>query len=155
MFKKTTNNTEQTIAFGKRLSVVLKPNTVIALSGDLGSGKTTLVKGIAQGLEIDPRQVNSPSFVLIKEYSGKKIPLFHCDLYRLEGIEQIAFLGLDDYFTQKGIFVIEWAKKAQDLLPDEYLDVNIKFVSRKRREFALSAKGKSYKEILNKLKQDI
>ena len=102
-----TNNPAQTERFGAFLSRCLPLNSVVALSGQLGSGKTTLVKGIARGMGIKPEEVNSPSFVLMREYSGKDRILFHCDLYRLEGMSQIAFLGLEDYFSRNGVLVIE------------------------------------------------
>lgn len=150
-----TDSAEKTISFGRRIAPLLKNNCVIALSGNLGSGKTTLVKGIAQGLGIDPWQVNSPSFVLIREYRGKENSLFHCDLYRLEAGKQIVFLGLEDYFSQEGVLVIEWAKKAGKLLPVEYLNIDIDFLSKHKRRFKISAKGKSYSAVVKKIEEKI
>ncbi len=130
-------------------------NTVIALSGDLGCGKTTLVKGMARALGIDPKKVNSPSYVLIKEYNVKRGNLFHLDLYRLQGVKEISMLGIEEYFTQKGLLVIEWAEKAKDFLPDEYLRIKIKALSERRRRFSLSAKGKRYNDLLNSFKREM
>ncbi|MBU1044656.1 MAG: tRNA (adenosine(37)-N6)-threonylcarbamoyltransferase complex ATPase subunit type 1 TsaE [Candidatus Omnitrophica bacterium] len=152
MLNLTTNTPEQTIAMGKQLAEFLKPGDVIALSGNLGAGKTTLVKGIAQGMGINEKKVNSPSYVLIREYKGKNIQLFHCDLYRLNNVEQISFLGIEDYFDREGVFVIEWAKRAGDLLPDEYLDINIDLLGEEKRGFRLKARGDKYQRLLNKFK---
>lgn len=98
-----------TIAFGRQLAATLKPGDVLALSGDLGAGKTCLVKGIAAGLGVT-QEITSPTFTLIHEYP----PLAHVDLYRLDS----AFgIGLEDYLTPLWITVIEWAEKAESLLP--------------------------------------
>jgi tRNA threonylcarbamoyladenosine biosynthesis protein TsaE len=153
MINLITYTPEQTIALGKKIAKFLKPGYVIALSGDLGTGKTTLVKGIAQGLGIDREAVNSPSYVLIREYSGKEIDLFHCDLYRLDNVEQISFLGIEDYFDQGGIFVIEWAKRAGDLLPDQYLDITLALLGEKKRGFKIKACGIKYQWLIDKLKR--
>ncbi|MCP4648986.1 MAG: tRNA (adenosine(37)-N6)-threonylcarbamoyltransferase complex ATPase subunit type 1 TsaE [PVC group bacterium] len=148
-----TNSAEETIALGGKISRVLKPDSVIALSGNLGSGKTTLVKGIAEGLGIDRKNVISPSFTLIREYQSKRMNLFHCDLYRLDDLQQISFLGLDDYFSREGVLVIEWAKKAEGLLPDDHLNIDISPVSESKRKFKFSAKGKTYKKMINRIKE--
>ncbi|MBU1088181.1 MAG: tRNA (adenosine(37)-N6)-threonylcarbamoyltransferase complex ATPase subunit type 1 TsaE [Candidatus Omnitrophica bacterium] len=152
MLNLTTNTPEQTIVWGKQLARFLKPGDVIALSGNLGAGKTTFVKGIAQGLGINKKQVNSPSYVLIREYKGKNIELFHCDLYRLDNVEQISFLGIEDYFDREGVLVIEWAKRAGDLLPDQYLDISIALLGEKKRGFKVKACGAKYQALINTLK---
>ena len=140
-----THSAEETIAFGKRFAKILKPNFVVALSGQLGSGKTTFVKGIADGLGIDSEYVVSPSFTLIREYEGRDMDLFHCDLYRLENIQQIALLGLDDYLTQDGVLILEWAKKAGALLPDDHIAIEISVMAKEKRKFKISTKGNKYK----------
>jgi tRNA threonylcarbamoyladenosine biosynthesis protein TsaE len=142
---------QDTIDLGRKIARLLKPGCVIALSGNLGAGKTTFVKGIGQGLGIAKKQVNSPSYVLIREYKGLKTDLFHCDLYRLDNLEQISFLGIEDYFDQNGIFVIEWGKKASGLLPDQYLDINITVLNRQKRRFKIKAHGKDYQPLIDKL----
>ena len=136
---------------GEHICRMIPLNTVIALSGDLGCGKTTLVKGMAQALGIDPKKVNSPSYVLIKEYNVKKGNLFHLDLYRLEGVKQISMLGIEEYFTQQGLLIIEWAEKAKELLPAEYLRIKIKALSECRRSFSLSAEGQKYRSLIKSI----
>lgn len=146
----TTKSPKQTINLARRISRYLPDRGVVALSGELGSGKTTFVKGIAFGLGIALDKVNSPSYVLIKEYKNKGKNLFHCDLYRLNNMQDIAFLGIEDYYS-KGIFIIEWAEKADMLLPDEYLQIEIKTLSTYKRKFNLSAKGQAYKALIEKI----
>ncbi|MFH2137826.1 MAG: tRNA (adenosine(37)-N6)-threonylcarbamoyltransferase complex ATPase subunit type 1 TsaE [Candidatus Omnitrophota bacterium] len=152
LLKIITNSSEETMEFGEKIAKILKPNSVVALSGQLGSGKTTLVKGIAAGLGIPREQVISPSFTLIREYQGKKLALFHCDLYRLDNLDQIAFLGLDDYFNQGGVLVIEWAKKAAGLLPEDFINIEINRMSREKRTFRISAVGEICQRMIGKLK---
>ncbi len=119
-----TQSPEETIKLGQNLSRYLKSQDILALFGDFGSGKTTLVKGIAKGLGVNTKIVNSPSFVLLKEYKGK-IPLYHFDFYRIKDIEQIYRLGYEEYLFNQGICVIEWAQRLKRLLPKEYLAVKL------------------------------
>ncbi len=142
-----TNSAEETIRLGEQLGRHLKAGDVLGLIGELGSGKTTLVKGIACGLGVRERErVTSPSFVLIKEYSGK-IPLFHFDLYRLDRIKDIEYLGVEEYLFDKGACVIEWAEKMQMLLPD-YLQINLTVKEQNKREFKFFAHNKRYERSL-------
>ena len=107
---------EETFDFGSGLAVSLKKGAVLALSGDLGAGKTHLVKGIAKGLGIDA-DVTSPTFTLIHEYTGGRLPLYHIDLYRLDEAEEALKIGLDEYLESDGVTVIEWADKFAELIP--------------------------------------
>lgn len=117
---------QETIELGSKIAKQLKPGDLVALSGDLGAGKTTLVKGIAKGLGVkDYKYVNSPSFVLVKEYKGR-IPLFHFDIYRLNNLKDIEGIGYEDYLGKRGVVVIEWAKKMSRILPKRYLDIALK-----------------------------
>ena len=104
------NNPSETEALGAEWGRALSAGWVIALSGDLGAGKTRLVKGLAQGLSI-PMPVHSPTFALINIYEGGRLPLFHLDLYRLDTPQQIAAAGLEEYLQPSGITVIEWAER--------------------------------------------
>jgi len=106
----------QTEALGKSLAKRLKAGDVVALYGDLGAGKTCLVRGLAQALGTAEDTVTSPTFTLLNEYQGR-IPLYHFDLYRLHTPQELEDLGCDDYFYGDGICILEWAEKAGVLLP--------------------------------------
>ena len=135
----------ETKGLGERIGKLLLPGDSVALTGELGSGKTVLTKGIARGLGIKGDPVRSPSFVLIKEYSGK-IPLFHFDLYRLKKPEELNTIGYEEYFSGKGIVVIEWAERAKNFLPEEYLEIKLSIISKNKRKISLTAKGESVKK---------
>lgn len=106
-----TNSPEETAALGEAWAQEVAPGWTIALCGDLGAGKTELVKGLARGLGITAR-VASPTFALVNEHAGGRVPLFHLDLYRLDTRAQIAAAGLDEYFfTPRGVTVVEWAER--------------------------------------------
>jgi len=123
-----THNRDETIKLGENLAKKLSKGDVVALCGDLGSGKTTFTKGIGKGLGIkDPSHINSPTYVLIKEYKGK-IPLYHIDLYRLDNLKDIEDISIEEYIYGDGITVIEWAEKIQSLLPKEH--ISVKFIVR-------------------------
>jgi tRNA threonylcarbamoyladenosine biosynthesis protein TsaE len=129
-----TNSAEETMLIGEKLAKTLKPGDMIALSGDLGSGKTTFTKGIGKGLGVkDSKRINSPTFVLIKEYNGK-VPLYHLDLYRLDDLKEIENLAIEEYIYGNGITVIEWAEKMKYLLPEKYILVKFKVKGDNKRE---------------------
>lgn len=133
MRKFLSRSPQDTIDFAQKFARALKRGDIVALVGNLGSGKTTFTKGVAKGLGVkDYRHVNSPTFVLIKEYQGK-IPLYHFDLYRLDAIKDIEDLDSDGYFFGKGITVIEWADKCKVLLPKNYIRVEFKIRSENER----------------------
>jgi len=137
---------ETTKALGRRLAGLLKKGDILALVGELGSGKTTFAKGVAEGLAVkDAKYVNSPSFVIVKEYGGK-LPLYHFDLYRLEGPEAIETTGYEEYIWGDGVCVIEWAERMQDLLPREHMRIEIHFKDRTDRLIRFIPKGPRYKE---------
>jgi len=112
-----THSVGETVGFGERLAAELHSGDVLALSGELGSGKTALVKGIARGLGI-AQDVTSPTFTLVHEYAGGRLPLFHLDLYRLDSVGQALAIGVEDYLNGSGVAVIEWAEKIAPLLPE-------------------------------------
>lgn len=110
-------NTEaETVAFGARLAADLSAGDTLALVGDLGAGKTHFTKGIVAGLGCDAT-VTSPTFTLVHEYTGGRLPVFHFDFYRLEAAEELLNIGWDDYLDANGVAVVEWADKFPDLLP--------------------------------------
>ena len=120
-----TESPEETQALGEKLGKTLKQGDVIALIGDLGTGKTCLTQGIARGAGIASDEiVSSPSYILINEYSGM-VPIYHIDLYRLENSEEIAELGLSEYVEGDGICIIEWAERMAEALPDSCIKIHI------------------------------
>jgi tRNA threonylcarbamoyladenosine biosynthesis protein TsaE len=145
-----THSPEETQALGKRLGKIAAAGDVILLVGTLGAGKTCLTQGIAWGLGSDDYAA-SPSFVLVRELYGR-LPLYHVDFYRLENLEEIAELGLDEYFYGKGVTVVEWAEKAPALLPPEHLLIEMEYVSDNERRLKIRARGKRYRKVLEQLK---
>lgn len=142
---------EETRRFGAKLGRLAQPGDVFLLCGGLGVGKTCLVQGIARGLGIRD-YVASPSFVLVRELSGR-LPLYHIDFYRLDHLEEIAELGLDDYLYGKGVSAVEWAEKGLSLLPEEHLSIEIGFLSGKERRLKLKPHGQRYRQLISKLKK--
>ncbi|MFH1645270.1 MAG: tRNA (adenosine(37)-N6)-threonylcarbamoyltransferase complex ATPase subunit type 1 TsaE [Candidatus Omnitrophota bacterium] len=141
---------KETEVIGEKIGLLLEKGDFLALRGELGSGKTTLTKGIARGLEIEkPEYVNSPSFVIANEYRGK-INLYHFDLYRLDDLVDIEYLGVEDYLEGDGVVVIEWADKMKQLVPEAFLEISIEIVDEYARVFKLSAKGKRYEDIIDR-----
>jgi tRNA threonylcarbamoyladenosine biosynthesis protein TsaE len=132
-----TEGEEATEALGEQLAAFLAPGDILALYGELGAGKTCLVRGLARGLGVDESTVASPSFTLINEYEGRP-PLVHLDCYRLHSPEAIEELGLDDYFVGGKILVIEWAERIPDL-PAERVNIAIEWVDENRRRIRLEA----------------
>ena len=125
---------EDTVAMGKALGKKLKAGSLVALVGDLGSGKTVFTKGIAEGLGVkNARYVNSPTFVIIKEYKGR-LPLYHFDLYRLEHYSSFDEMNYDEYFYGDGVTVIEWADKIRPLLPNKYTEVRFSMAGDDKRK---------------------
>jgi tRNA threonylcarbamoyladenosine biosynthesis protein TsaE len=134
-----TAGAEQTEALGERLAAWLRPGDIVALYGELGAGKTCLVRGLARGLEVDDNLVASPSFTLLNEYEGR-LPLYHLDCYRLDDPEAVAELGLEDYYRGRGVLAIEWAERVPDL-PEERLEITIEWLGENRRRVRLAARG--------------
>ncbi len=140
----------QTIKIGQNLARNLRQQDIIALFGDLGSGKTTLVRGIAKGLKADAKEVNSPTFVLLREYKGR-LPLYHLDLYRIKDIKQVCKIGYEDYLFNKGVSVVEWAEKMLKLLPKEYLGIKLFIKGKNKRLLKFLPHGERYKKLVKKI----
>jgi tRNA threonylcarbamoyladenosine biosynthesis protein TsaE len=142
-----------TLGLGEGLGKHLRPGAVLALSGELGCGKTLLTRGICSGLDVPLRQVNSPTFVLVNEYQGR-LPVYHMDLYRLGDIEDIVDIGLLDYLARarSGAVIIEWAEKILPLLPDGHLKIEFQILSARKRRIAFSAAGDDYDYLLGELR---
>lgn len=119
-----TNSPEETESLGVRVAKILKPETIIAFSGDLGAGKTAFTRGIATGLGITER-VTSPTFTIVNEYTGGRLPLFHFDMYRLGGSDELFDIGWEDYLARGGVCVVEWSETIADALEGAYLAIDI------------------------------
>jgi tRNA threonylcarbamoyladenosine biosynthesis protein TsaE len=122
----------ETFEIGEQIGRQLKRGDVVSLHGELGAGKTVLVKGIAKGIGCQDT-INSPSFVYVHEHKAK-IPIFHIDLYRTNGTQDILALGIHEFLDSKGICLIEWAERAQGLLPANAIDIDVRVVDRDTRE---------------------
>lgn len=121
-----TRSPDETRRLGASITPLLVPGDVIALSGDLGAGKTTFVQGLAAGLKI-PDRVTSPTFILMKEYQGGRYPLMHIDIYRLDRVQDVIDLGLDELLDPSYVVVIEWGDVIEPLLPREHLLVQLRY----------------------------
>ena len=119
-----TKSAAQTRELGGRLAEKLTPGTVIAFSGDLGAGKTAFTSGLAEGLGIAER-VTSPTFTIVNEYEGGRLPLFHFDLYRLNSSEELFDIGWEDYLARGGVCAVEWSERAEDMLEEDTIRVHI------------------------------
>ena len=131
-----TNSAAETAELGRKIGTALKPHDILALSGPLGAGKTTLIQGLAEGWGVAD-YVTSPTFILINEYQGR-LPFYHIDLYRLENFSQIEDLGITEYFEKQGVVVIEWAEKLGDLKPTDCQEIKIEILDENKRKIWLS-----------------
>ncbi len=149
--EKVSHSEKETINLGKKLGSLLKPGDLILLCGDLGGGKTTFVKGLAEGLEVNiDFYITSPTFSLINIYEGK-YTIYHIDLYRLEFID-IQELGIGEYLND-GIVIIEWADKLKENLKDDYLEIFFEFLDFSTRKIILTGYGE-WQELLKELDWD-
>lgn len=142
-----TTSEHESIKLGEKIGKLLTPGDVILLDGDLGAGKTTFTKGIGRALGVK-RVINSPTFTIVKEYMGENIKLYHLDLYRLDGVGDD--FDLEEYFDSNGICVCEWPFQASDILPKEYLMINIKRIDDNKRKFIIEGNNK-YEKIVGEL----
>ncbi len=122
---------------GALLAENLPPGTVIGLIGTLGAGKTRLVQAVADAVGISPKSVTSPTFVLVNEYRGGRLPIFHFDTYRLKDDDEFLNLGPEEYFESQGLTFVEWADRVSDLLPSERLDINLEVTGATNRRVLL------------------
>ena len=120
----TTAGEEQTEALGFRLGQLIQPGAVIAYTGDLGAGKTAFTRGLARGLGI-PDRVTSPTFTIVNEYEGGRLPLFHFDMYRLGSSDELFDIGWEDYLDRGGVCAVEWSEQVDDALPPETVLVRL------------------------------
>ncbi len=141
----------QTQALGRRLGEATQPGDLILLVGELGTGKTCLTQGIAQGLGIEA-YVRSPTFVLATEYRGR-LMLYHIDLYRIDDPREALDLGMDEYVEGKGVCVIEWADKALPIFPAEHLQVELSHQSAQARALRFTAHGHRHAQLLDSIRK--
>ena len=145
MTEKVTSHSElETIEIAQNFESEKFPNMIICLNGELGSGKTMFTKGIANGLGIE-ETITSPTFTIIKEYLDGEMPLYHMDVYRLDG--DTSEVGIEDYYNKNGIVVIEWANTIKDILPEERLDIKFKISGENARTLIITPYGEKYEEL--------
>jgi len=150
-----TSSAKETFQLGETLGQIATESFVIAMKGDLGSGKTVFVQGLAKGLDVpDTYYVTSPSYTLINEYPGR-LPLFHVDLYRLAGGTDLTEIGIHDLFEEQGVIAIEWAERLEAQEPDEHLALRIDTTGETKRLIRLSSYGQSGSILLRKLQNKL
>ncbi|WP_099189938.1 tRNA (adenosine(37)-N6)-threonylcarbamoyltransferase complex ATPase subunit type 1 TsaE [Tepidibacter mesophilus] len=138
-------NEQETSEIGYRLGRLLNKGDVVCLIGDLGAGKTTITKSIAKALEVDD-YITSPTFTIVNEYDGK-YPLYHFDVYRISSSEDMYEIGFEEYLYGDGICIIEWANLIEDILPDEYINIELNY-KEEGREMIITTHGKHYENIV-------
>ncbi|MBQ9072442.1 MAG: tRNA (adenosine(37)-N6)-threonylcarbamoyltransferase complex ATPase subunit type 1 TsaE [Bacilli bacterium] len=143
-YKVTTYSELDTIEIAQNIESEKFENMIICLDGELGSGKTVFTKGIANALGIEDH-ITSPTFTIIKEYTTGEMPLYHMDVYRLDG--NTDGVGIEEYYNKGGIVIIEWAKTIKDILPEERLEIKFKVVDENKRVLVITPYGKKYEEV--------
>ncbi len=137
----TSHSPEETISLGRQLAASLDPPKIVLLRGDLGAGKTTLVKGIAEGFRAaSEADVTSPTFTLVHEYRGPDAILYHIDLYRVDTPRQLETLGLDDLITEKSILLIEWGEKFDRFVRERDVEIALERTSENDRQLTFTTK---------------
>jgi len=152
--KLNSQSPEQTQLLGRYLGELAQKADVFLLVGELGTGKTCLVQGIAHGLAIK-EYAFSPTFVILREYHGR-LPLYHIDFYRLDHVEEIADLGLEEYYYGDGVCVVEWAEKGLQVVPRDNLLITLHYIPAYHtgRSICLKPQGKRYYELIEQLKKE-
>jgi tRNA threonylcarbamoyladenosine biosynthesis protein TsaE len=150
--KLKSHSSKQTQYLGRQIGKLAQSGDIFLLTGNLGTGKTCLIQGIAHGLGVKEHPF-SPSFVIVREYHGR-LPLYHIDFYRLDHIEEIAKLGLEEYLYSNGVCTVEWAEKGLEVLPERHLFISLDYVpdSDTERVICLKPQGERYLELVRKLK---
>ena len=143
-YKITTHSEFETIELAQNFESEKFPNMVICLDGELGSGKTVFVKGLGNALGIT-ESITSPTFTIIKEYMDGEMPLYHMDVYRLDG--NTDGVNIEEYYNKGGIVVIEWAKTIKPILPEERLEISFKIIDENKRLLIITPYGRKYEEL--------
>ncbi|SHH36152.1 tRNA (adenosine(37)-N6)-threonylcarbamoyltransferase complex ATPase subunit type 1 TsaE [Tepidibacter thalassicus] len=141
-------NEEETKEIGYKLGKLLNKGNVVCLIGDLGAGKTTITQSIAKGLGVDD-YITSPTFTIVNEYEGR-VPLYHFDVYRISSSEEMYEIGFEEYIYGQGVCIIEWANLIEDILPDNYLKLELNY-KEDGREMILIPFGQEYEKIVKEL----
>jgi tRNA threonylcarbamoyladenosine biosynthesis protein TsaE len=134
-----TRSPEETEVAGERLAATLQPGDVVAVTGELGAGKTCLIGGIVRGLGVS-RAASSPTFVLVNQYRGR-LPVFHLDAYRTESLSEVLDLGFDEYLSAGGVLLIEWADKLAPLISPRAIWIHLEGLGEEPREITIQAPG--------------
>jgi tRNA threonylcarbamoyladenosine biosynthesis protein TsaE len=142
-----TDSPEQTMELAETFTELLQPGDVVALTGTLGAGKTCFVKGLGRALEVDPDDITSVSFLLMKEHPGS-MPFYHFDAYRLEGAGELEAIGCQEAFDGPGVCAIEWADHVSECLPDEHFTVHMEVTGAQNRRLLVGAAGPETRERL-------
>lgn len=142
------NNENDTILLAENIESEKFPNMVIVLNGELGSGKTLFTKAFAKAMGIDDN-VTSPTFTIIKEYYNGELPLFHMDVYRLEGVADS--IDFDYYYNKSGVTIIEWGDTIKEYLPEEYLELNFKILTENKRVVYIKPIGEKYENLCGEI----
>jgi len=150
----TSHTPRQTEQIGSLLGSMLAKGDIIALCGELGTGKTTLVRGMARGIGLEEGEVASPSFTLVNEYEGP-LRLFHIDLYRLADEKELIAIDYEEYLTADGVVVIEWADRLPQAIPADSLWITLRYLGTERREIVLRAEGDRYKMMIEELQRKV
>ena len=154
VFKYQSEKEVDTLFLGEKIGDLAENGQIILLSGELGSGKTIMVKGIAEGLNIYKKNVTSPTYNLINEYKGR-LTLYHMDLYRLDRREELYDIGFEEYFSRGGIVVIEWPEIAKELIPPDYLYIKFKITDDSKRVLEIKARGNKGKRLKKGLSANV
>ena len=144
---------EETLRLGKLLADLLPAGTVVALVGTLGAGKTRLVQSVAVALGVPREEVTSPTFVLVNEYIGGRLPVYHFDAYRLRDEDEFLELGPEEYFDGAGLTFVEWADRVENCLPRDYLRIVIEVTGETQRKFTISASSSKLASLVKSLRE--
>ena len=147
-YKITTYSEDETMELAQNIESEKFPNMVICLIGDLGCGKTVFTKAFALALGIN-ENITSPTFNIIKEYPNGELPLYHMDVYRLDG--KVDDLGIEDYYTRGGVTIIEWSDMIKDYLPEERLDIKFKVIDEDTRTLTFIPHGSKYEDLCERV----
>jgi tRNA threonylcarbamoyladenosine biosynthesis protein TsaE len=142
---------EETVALAGKFAKYLKAGDIVLLKGDLGAGKTTFTQGLGKALRVNEADVNSPTFILMNYYEGR-LPVYHFDFYRINKMEELATVDLEEYFYGRGVCVIEWPERLGELAPKEYFQIDLEHKGESARALKLSACGEVYQKRLKEIR---